>query len=292
MFVFLNYYLYRVAAGHDINNNLEKQTYQYILIKNKQMAGDKKPIVLVIEGLIGSGKTTLLNIIKERISFITNYKVVCVYEPVDEWRNVGILDKFYNAVTTKNNITITDSNYELINSLTSLVSYQFQTFALITRLSTIRKAYEENPDADIFILERSVIADKMFFVEMLKDSNMLNEFDAELYNKWWEFWRLMMPFDITEFIYLKPSLDECMRRLKIRARGEEIGVSRDYQEKLMRFHNALFRDDNNGTFELDKRIYPYTVFKTDEDFANDEKIKSDIVYKIFKLIKPITVVRF
>jgi deoxyadenosine/deoxycytidine kinase len=188
------------------------------------MSGSKRPVVAVISGIIGAGKTTLLKLLGLKLSQ-KGIKVVIIKEPIEEVRASGILDAFYNDI--------------------SRWGYTIQTKFFESRVISIKKAHHENPDADLFILERSPWDDKIF-MKMLYESNKVNEIEWNLYNSWCNLWEQLMPFSPDLFLYLKPSIVECQRRIKERGRGEETSVSEDYQRDLEKYHDDFFNSGAIG----------------------------------------------
>lgn len=167
--------------------------------------------IWIVEGEIGAGKTELIKALSGH--FRENGQNVCaVFEPVDEWRETGALNKFY-----------TTPHFEL----------SFQMYAMATRINHINNAMKANPEADIYILERSPATDKIFW----KLQNVDNV-DKKMYDSFAECLEKMIPFDIktTKIIYLKPDIDLCMQRISERNRHEEKDLSRDYQMRLRAAH--------------------------------------------------------
>jgi len=189
---------------------------------------NKKPIVISIEGIIGAGKSTLLNILNNLNIYADTTNVCCIQEPVDEWKRSGALKEYYDSFAT--------NNADIIR----LSAYKFQTYTFVTRVNKIISEYKKNPNADIYILERCIYSDRYFFVEMLYHSGRFSSTDYKMYNDWWEMWKLIMPFDIDAFIYLKPSVDECMSRVKSRDRAGENQIQSDYQCELEKYHDNYF----------------------------------------------------
>lgn len=202
------------------------------------------PKVIVVEGLIAAGKTSLLKMLKENFE-----GSVPIYEPVDEWERSGALEEFYSSLQTEN---------------PSPYVYMFQTYAFMTRIKRIIEKVKENPDAEIYFLERSVFSDRHLFIEMLKDTGQLTEKNHQLYLDWWDMWTLVMPVKIDGFIYLNPSADECMRRLKIRSREGET-VDLDYQLELKKKHDEFLKEP----IVIENRTVPCLEISTDEDFRNE-----------------------
>lgn len=217
-----------------------------------------QPLVFVIESIIGGGKTTLLDSLKSYWES-QGLSVVTVPEPVELWKEIGILDAFYE--NPKEN------------------AYKFQTFTYITRVEALQNAYKGNPNADIYILERSVYSDRYFFVDMLIKDGTMTELEAKLYEKWWKLWKCVVPLFPSKFIYLKPSIDECMLRLKKRNRKCEEGIPRDYQLRLQERHDDFFKD---GVVTIGKRQIPTMILETDEDFREEETARK-IARQIHKI---------
>lgn len=173
--------------------------------------------VFVFDGLIGAGKTTVMKHLTEHLTS-RGHKVHPVYEPVDEWRKSGMLGWFYEDPSAN--------------------SYAFQTYVYTTRVQAILSAAKEHPDS-ILLLERSPETDRLF-MEMLREAMLPALYQA--YQSWCSIHDQMLPFKISDatFVYLRPSLDVCMRRLRDRARDEESGVGEDYQRKLMAYHDRRY----------------------------------------------------
>jgi deoxyadenosine/deoxycytidine kinase len=198
----------------------------------------KPPIVIALDGEIGAGKTTLIKLLASYFNSI-GLKTVAVLEPVDDWKEKGILQEFYQEKIRRD-----------------LVTYVFQTYTFVTRIEEILQAFDNNPDAQIFILERTVMTDRYVFMENQRDVVEASRVALmQMYEKWWKMWTRLMPFEITHHIYLKPSLEECMTRVNSRAREGEVvkkeaapdkakgvgGVSREYQAILRETHEAFLQ---------------------------------------------------
>jgi deoxyadenosine/deoxycytidine kinase len=181
------------------------------------------PLVVYVEGLIGAGKSTLL----KRIAELSPEHYRVILEPVGEWQSSGLLELFYSDVPRW--------------------AYTFQTYVCISRINNIlnyvrKLTPDEYESTKIFFVERSIFSDRYFFMENLKDSITRVEYDV--YGKWWETWRNILPIEFTkryEFLYIKPSMDVVMNRVKIRNRHGEEGVSKEYQKTLQQKHDDFFQ---------------------------------------------------
>lgn len=207
----------------------------------------------IIEGEIGAGKSTLLAALAEELSQM-GLNVAVVHEPVDIWRSLGMLDEFYeNPKET---------------------AYDFQTLTFVTRIMATIEALEKDPNADVFLLERSVLTDRHVFMEIQKTIVKPNR--MKMYELWFDLHVRLMPFKLSEanYIYIKPDISECMKRVGKRARAEEIktdavecketaakgGVDANYENLLRRAHDALFEGKSNEQFvEPSPRPFPLTA---------------------------------
>ncbi len=223
--------------------------------------------VFIIEGEIAAGKTEL---IKSLNQYLTNQglKVCLILEPVDMWRSVGILQKFYEN----------PKRY----------GYAFQTYVFSTLIQNINKQMKEN--YDIIILERSPATSQIFM--MLLDE-VLEEVEKEMYKSWCDTFKELLHIDFQQVkvLYLKPNLSTCMERLMIRNRKEETsgGVSLEYQTKLRKAHEAFFQNMHKEEFP-NTPINPFkqeNITVLDGDFADQDFTingKKDIVEKIWSML--------
>ena len=171
------------------------------------------PIFASIEGNIGSGKSTLLSNLKNH--FKNDNRIVFIKEPVDEWAKIRdsqgstMLEKFYQD----------QSKY----------AFSFQMMAYISRLSTFKTAISENPQATIFITERSLDTDKYVFARMLFDDLKIEDVNYQIYNTWFELFANQYP--IHKIIYVKTDPEICYERISKRSRTGEDCIPIDYLKK-------------------------------------------------------------
>lgn len=234
-------------------------------------------IVIAVEGIIGAGKTTLLKECLLPILLKKGWKVTLVEEPVEKWKESGILKKFYEN----------PSRY----------AYHFQTKAFHDRIQACREQFQKNKDkTDIFLLERSIFSDTIF-MKCLYEQNIIDSMELSDYTKLWEMWEELMPFQPDLIFYLKPSIDVCMARLKERAREGEETVSLDYQSHLEEKHDEIFahtfsheeKEVKQGCFEMSTgQFIPALVLETNSNFKEDEATQNwitDLLEEHIKLIK-------
>jgi deoxyadenosine/deoxycytidine kinase len=172
---------------------------------------------IAIDGLIGAGKTTLIRLITDYYS-TQGLNVHPIYEPVEMWQETGALDMFYSDIPAK--------------------CYEFQSFVYVTRIKKVIREVLAHPEAEIFLLERTVFTDRYIFVEMLKD--LLGATRMAMYAEWWDMWSCINPIHVNKWVLLDVSLDESLRRIKARSRNEETGISTEYQTNLRAKHHVFY----------------------------------------------------
>lgn len=198
------------------------------------MSSTKK--VIVIDGLIGSGKTTILNSLSKLLND-KGIKTMALIEPVEDWKKIGALEHFYKDI--KQNC------------------YEFQTYVYITRIKDLLENYNKyKNDYDVFIVERSIFSDRYIFVEMLKED--MGTTRMKMYDEWCDLWKKLIPFEFNMFILLDTTVETSMKRLKIRNRCEELGISDEYQTNLrnthLNFYKNVLNDLNYPKIIINKEI--------------------------------------
>lgn len=237
-------------------NLFQQEKFQKVLeiLKSK----DKK--FIIIDGVISAGKTTLIKLIEHKINNpISNSEdkpliAKAIYEPVDLWSSTGALKYFYEDIT-KN-------------------CYEFQTYTYITRIASVIDEIYNNPNADIYILERSIWTDRYIFMELLKD--LVGELRMTMYNQWCDLWAYIMPMRVDKWVLLDTSLDESLRRIKLRNRSSEDNITPEYQTNLYNKHIEFY-------YKLQTEGKPIVVIKNnlmDANFINDEDVLNKIVSQI------------
>ncbi|XP_050212370.1 uncharacterized protein LOC126663294 [Mercurialis annua] len=219
----------------------------------KDVNTDAKPspkdrITFCVEGNISVGKTTFLQrIVSDTIELRDLVEVVP--EPVDKWQDIGpdhfnILDAFY-----------ADPNR---------YAYTFQNYVFVTRVMQERES--SSGIKPLRLMERSVFSDRMVFVRAVHEAKWMNEMEISIYDSWFDPVVSVLPGLIPDgFIYLRASPDTCHKRMMIRKREEEGGVSLDYLRDLHEKHESwLFPSEtgNHGVLsfskptQLDNSVHP------------------------------------
>lgn len=260
-------------------NLFQQEKFQKVLdiLKCK----DKK--FIIIDGVISAGKTTLIKLIENYINEDENIdkdkdidnitEIIAVentdiklkkrliakaiYEPVDLWTSTGALKYFYEDIA-KN-------------------CYEFQTYTYITRIASVIDEIYNNPDADIYILERSIWTDRYVFMELLKD--LVGDLRMNMYNQWCDLWSYIMPMRVDKWVLLDTSLEESLRRIKLRNRNAEDNITPEYQTNLYNKHIEFY-------YKLQKEGKSIVVIKNnlmDANFITNKDILKNIINQIITL---------
>jgi deoxyadenosine/deoxycytidine kinase len=184
------------------------------------------PLIISIEGNIGSGKSTLLKNLQEKFQD-KNY--VFVKEPVDLWEHV----------TDEEGITILENFYKEPTKY----SFAFQMMAFTTRMSVLKEAVSENPDAEVIICERSIEADRHVFAQMLYDDKLMNKMEYKIYTDLAKEYIDDNPIDA--IVYFYTTSEKCIERIIKRSRTGESNIESAYLAKCEVYHNRWLSGDLN-----------------------------------------------
>ncbi|KAF8376959.1 hypothetical protein HHK36_030330 [Tetracentron sinense] len=196
----------------------------------------KKRLTFCVEGNISVGKTTFLQRIANETLELRDL-VEVVPEPISKWQDVGpdhfnILDAFYAE----------PQRY----------AYTFQNYVFVTRFMQERES--AGGVKPLRLMERSVFSDRMVFVRSVHEANWMNEMEISIYDSWFDPVVSCLPGLIPDgFIYLRATPDTCHKRMKLRKRAEEGGVSLDYLRDLHEKHESWlfpFQSGNHGVLSV------------------------------------------
>ncbi|KAI7739039.1 hypothetical protein M8C21_021908, partial [Ambrosia artemisiifolia] len=209
----------------------------------------KKRLTFCVEGNISVGKTTFLQRIANETLELQDL-VEIVPEPIDKWQDVGpdhfnILDAFYAE----------PQRY----------AYTFQNYVFVTRV--MQEKESSSGIKPLRLMERSVFSDRMVFVRAVHEANWMNEMEISIYDSWFDPVVSSLPGLIPDaFIYLRASPDTCHKRMMLRKRTEEGGVSLEYLRDLHEKHESWlfpYQSGNHGTLSvsnlpahLDSNLHP------------------------------------
>lgn len=268
----------------------------------------KKFKVIVIDGIISAGKSTLIALIQSKLK--DRYEIIVIKESVDKWTQSGILQKFYGdkkrwsyhfqtkvfhdrIMETKNQYDkfiekeksqtgtcVLCNNSQEIN--TSNLP-QCDGCGLKNSLSVSNLAETDNNKEVLFVCERSCLTDNLF-MELLYEDGEIIDMEYDHYKEWCDLWKLLLPFEFDLFIYLRPSLEKCMKQVQERLRDGEEGVDIEYQRKLMNKHDEFFKKEG---IELYDRVIPVIILETNENFKSDPIVQDKIIAQFIDYINSI-----
>lgn len=179
------------------------------------------PTIIYIEGNIGTGKSTFLKNL-DNDEWKRRYKYEVLYEPVEDWQNKGILDKFYKD----------PERY----------CYTFQSYCLFTRFQLLKRI-DKRDDLNFVFIERSIFSDNNVFAQTCKLINQMDELEYNIYQSWFNHFNTIHPNDYYH-VYLQLDPKICLERIKQRSRNEETGISMDYLELLHKRHEEWSKDNH------------------------------------------------
>jgi deoxyadenosine/deoxycytidine kinase len=218
----------------------------------------QRPIIISIEGNIGTGKSTVLKYIENQFKKESNTNIVFLKEPVDIWESIKdeagqtVIQKFYGD----------QRRY----------AFMFQVMAYISRLTMIREAIRNNPNANIIVVERSLNADKNIFVQMLHDDNKIDKMEYDIYNRWYT--EFIDDYRVDGVIYMDTSPEICMNRVNERKRSGEEGIPLSYLERCRDYHTKWFgaipeRPDTSISYHVWSDNYMMSLLHINSDKTVD-----------------------
>lgn len=197
---------------------------------------------IIVEGNIGAGKSTFLRLLQQTFS------AQFVFEPHEEWQNIGghnLLDNFY-----------TDKERW---------AYTFQSYAFITRIRADERA--QNSPFEFHILERSVYSDRYCFAKNCFEMGVMSPLEWKLYKEWFEWLMDNQSYTPDGFIYLQTDPEICYQRMITRNRSEESTVSLEYIRMIHEKHeNWLIKKENVSSYLKD---VPVLILECNADFEHN-----------------------
>ena len=182
--------------------------------------------IYALEGNIGAGKTTILKIIGK------NFKdVEFVEEPVKQWQNLGgmnLLDSFY-----------TDPKRW---------GFCFEFFSMLTKIKALLNA--ANSDKPIIIIERSILSNKVF-MDISEELGKLDKMEYRMLMNTYDFYIQHVYPQLSGIIYLDTPVEECIRRITKRNRGEECSIEKSYLELLKKKFDEMANSSTMLVIRID-----------------------------------------
>ncbi|TKY49949.1 Deoxycytidine kinase [Spatholobus suberectus] len=224
--------------AESITTFIKKSVDEELEDNSSVQAQQKKRLTFCVEGNISVGKTTFLQRIANETIELRDL-VEVVPEPISKWQDVGpdhfnILDAFYAE----------PQRY----------AYTFQNYVFVTRVMQERES--SGGIKPLRLMERSVFSDRMVFVRAVHEANWMNEMEISIYDSWFDPVVSSLPGLIPDgFIYLRASPDTCHKRMLLRKRAEEGGVTLDYLRDLHEKHESWlfpFQSGNHGVLSVNK----------------------------------------
>ena len=167
----------------------------------------KSKKIYALEGNIGSGKTTIMKIISNHFK-----DVEFIEEPVKQWQNLGgmnLLDSFYSDPKRW--------------------GFSFEFFSMLTKIEALLKAAES--DKPIIIIERSIFSNRVF-MDLSKELGKLDTMEYCMLINTYNFYLAHVYPQISGVIYLDTPVNECIKRITKRNRGEECTIEKSYLEAI------------------------------------------------------------
>lgn len=228
------------SSSKDLSPILKNPMLHRIESSNILMAEDN---FIGISGLIGAGKTTLAR----ELGKILNLPVY--YEPIVENE---YLEDFYRDMKR--------------------YSFSFQIYLLNCRFRQHQQVLWNGTGG---IQDRTLYEDSIFAKVLYEDGNM----EEREYKTYLNLFRNMSNFmkKNTLIVHLDVKPEESLRRIKLRARGCETGITVDYLTKLYNAYEEFLK-------EISKVIpvirVNYSKFKTAEEMAQIIKKEYDNMHNI------------
>ena len=189
--------------------------------------------IYALEGNIGAGKTTILKLMCKHFK-----DVELVEEPVNQWQNLGgmnLLDSFY--------------------SNPKRWGFSFEFYSMLTKIQSLLKAADS--DKPIIIIERSILSNKVF-MELSNELGKLDKMEYCMLMNTYHFYLQNIYPQLAGIIYLDTPVDECIKRITKRNRGEECNIEKSYLESIKRKFDELANSSTrlvikiNGLYDCER----------------------------------------
>ncbi len=182
--------------------------------------------VYALEGNIGAGKTTILKILEKHFK-----DVEFIEEPVKKWQNLGgmnLLDSFYKDPQRW--------------------GFSFEFYSMLTKIQALLKAADS--DKQIVIIERSILSNKIF-MDLSNELGKLDKMEYCMLLNTYKFYLENVYPQIQGIIYLDTPVDECIKRITKRNRGEECSIEKSYLEAIKKKMDELANSSTMIVIRID-----------------------------------------
>ena len=198
------------------------------MIEKSAIEAIKSKKIYALEGNIGAGKTTVLNLMSKTFN-----DVEFVEEPVKDWQNLGgqnLLESFYKDPERW--------------------GFSFEFYSMLTKIQALLKA--ANSEKPIVIIERSILSNKLF-MDLSNELGKLNPMEYKMLLNTYEFYLQNVYPQLSGVIYLDTPVDECVKRIIKRNRGEECSIDKNYLESIKKKLDELAENSAILVFKIDGR---------------------------------------
>ena len=212
---------------------------------------EKPPVMISIDGNIGSGKSTLLGMLKDRGFEPATPKRTSVHfapERTHEWK--GMLESYYED--------------------TKRWAFSFQMQVLLSHIRNHREARALG--TDLCFVERSPLAARWVFGEILKRDGTLTEVEAALFDDYME-----LAWCPDAIVLLDCSPETCLERVAKRSRTGEAGIPLEYLRSVSQAYEEFVQG-----YARDKGI---PVVRVNTERGEIASIYQDVAGEIQELLE-------
>ena len=182
--------------------------------------------IYALEGNIGAGKTTIMKIIGQYFT-----SVEFVEEPVSQWQNLGgmnLLDAFYSDPKRW--------------------GFSFEFFSMLSKIKALLNA--ANSDKPVIVIERSILSNRVF-MDLSHELGKLEEIEYSMLMNTYHFYLQHVYPQLSGIIYLDTPVDECIKRITKRNRGEECTIERSYLQCIKEKMDQLCNSSTMNVIRID-----------------------------------------
>jgi len=186
----------------------------------------KSKKIYALEGNIGAGKTTMMKIIGQYFT-----SVEFVEEPVSQWQNLGgmnLLDAFYSDPERW--------------------GFSFEFYSMLSKIKALLNA--ANSDKPVIVIERSILSNKVF-MDLSHELGKLEEIEYTMLMNTYHFYLQHVYPQLSGIIYLDTPVDECIKRITKRNRGEECTIERSYLQCIKEKMDQLCNSSTMNVIRID-----------------------------------------